>query len=235
MTIRTVLCFDYGTCFAKLVHVMLPQDMLRGNVLLIGDSHMRFMKETLQARSELLSIREIWYPGAQINDITNIVHENIDDIYHYDPDYIMIQIGSNDISYHYAFNQSPVFATEVVKRVLTLAYALEIFLKKPRIFVGAWYPRVAPHRLIPFNHVAYNRAIIRESRVTRSLIEWASDNGYIKKVQMAFVDPLWINYTHCIGDASCFRLDGHHLVTKGHELVTDEWVDLMFANGDTEL
>ena len=189
---------------------------------MIGDSHTRDMDTAIKASHpnvEIMLVTKL----RDINQITNhFMTSGFQPATAFNPTWIVIHCGHNDIVYHKLFNKNPQFARQVAIQQVQLALNIQTSFPHARVLCSRIYPRTASDssNLDPVNTAAYNRAAKRYGTRLRTLTT-------PHNIRCSMNNVLWRRISKTEEAADQFRADGLHLTENGKQRVGNEWIQVI--------
>jgi hypothetical protein len=187
-------------------------------IAIIGDSHCRDLEKAFEdfpnVQTYIVSV------GSQTNVVLQEYRKNIANIKKFDPTFILLHTGHNDLAYHKFKNRNPKDSTQTAK--ITMDAAAEIRSNHPKaiIIISAVFPRLLAFRsqLRQSDLFHYNRTAERH---TRRLATEARKIG-LAVFKNNFV---WRNKTDLLVKTHLFLEDGLHMSLAAKKYVVARWME----------
>jgi hypothetical protein len=196
-----------------------PVKSTTARIAVIGDSHCRELDKAFEADFPNVQTYIVTV-GSQTDIVLQEYRKNIANIKKFDPTFIILHTGHNDLAYHKFKNRNPKDSTQTTK--ITMDAAAEIRSNHPKAItiVSAVFPRLLSVRsqLRQMDLFHYNRTAERH---TRRLVTEA------KKIGMAVFKNnfVWKNKTDLLVKTHLFLEDGLHITTAAKKYVVGRWME----------
>jgi lysophospholipase L1-like esterase len=194
-------------------------------LLIIGDSHVREMDDCIRATHPHIEIMAVIKPRNTIQVIHHFNQHARAEALLFNPDWIALHAGHNDIVHHNKFNPNPQFARNVATQHVRFARNLQIIFPHATMLVSSIYPRTSTYtsNLSLPETGAYNRIAKRYGTRLREL-------SLPHNIKCSMNNILWRRISKAEEEAGLYSSDGLHLSIDGKTQVGIEWVNVFTQN-----
>jgi hypothetical protein len=192
---------------------------MSARILIVGDSNCRDLEKSLTDRFSNIRIYVISL-GSQTGQVMIEYNRCKTQANLFDPNYIILHTGHNDLAYHRYKNISPKDSTQTTKLTLDAAMIIKGSHPNAIMIVSAVFPRAlslkSPMRQMDLQH--FNRTAERH---TRRLATEARDlDLYVFKNNF-----MWKKKQDLVPKTHLFLQDGLHLTTLAKQYVISMWMN----------
>jgi lysophospholipase L1-like esterase len=190
-------------------------------LLVIGDSHTREMDKFIKSCHPHIEIMLVTKARTTIQVITYFMVTKRTGAISFNPDWIVIHCGHNDVVHHHKFNQNPQFARTVAIQQVQFARNIQAIFPNATILCSSLYPRTStPTANLNIDETtAYNRMAKRYGLRLRALS--APHN-----IKCSLNNVLWKKISKMEEAAELYSPDGLHLNKDGKKMVGSEWIQV---------
>lgn len=189
-------------------------------VLIIGDSHSRNMTESIKKTHPKMEVMLSTMPSSLDQIKAFFMSHKLSEALYFNPDWIIVHGGHNDVAKHKFFNTDPMFAGSVAHDQVKFAMKLKSLFPKSSIMCSSLFPRKPTHTssLSEENTIAYNWIAKRYGLRLRSLAEEQNIRCSLNMV-------LWKQVSKAKENSSLISPDGLHLTKVAKIKIGMEWVN----------
>jgi hypothetical protein len=195
---------------------------MAARIMIVGDSNCRDLDKTLDDHFPNVRIYVISV-GAQTDQVMMEYNRCKTQAYLFDPNFVVLHTGHNDLAYHRFKNTCPKDSTQTTKLTLDAATVIGTNHPNATMIVSAVFPRAlsfkSPMRQLDLQH--FNRTAARH---TRRLAAEARETD----ITIFMNNFMWKKKADLIPKTQLFLQDGLHLSTPAKKYLVTKWLDLMF-------
>ena len=191
-------------------------------LLIVGDSHCRELEDVIAKSYPNVKTCVIWL-GQQTDNIMLAYTKELNRITDFQPDFILLHTGHNEIAYHKYKNVTPKDSTQTTSITISAALLLKSNHPKATIIISSIFPRLLTFksslRQLDLSH--YNRTAERHGRRLHT---------EAKKVGITVFKNnfMWRSKSDVLVKSHLFLLDGLHLNDEAKEYVTTRWLNQIY-------
>jgi lysophospholipase L1-like esterase len=192
-------------------------------LLILGDSHCRDMDQYIKAINSSISVLVI-SAGDQLPTIRFRYRLQLAQIRSFNPDFVILHAGHNDMTYHQIFNHIPCISRDVTRELTSFATEIKRNFQLANIILSSILPRMdSPHSsLTPENTVKYNNLAVRHGLRLRSA---AQRLGFPTNLDMF----MWARVYKTEVNTKYLLPDGLHLNELGQKELAASWVSSVLS------
>jgi lysophospholipase L1-like esterase len=187
----------------------------------------RGLDQVLNNLSTSISTFTVLIPRT-IDLITLEYRLKLQDIYHFDPDVVIVHLGHNDLVRHPVHNLNPSVSTAVASSTITFADEIHHNFPAASIFISAIFPRTHTDSslLSSPDIISYNKMAKRHRQRIHTFAKIAGYKYFINNI-------MWHKISKSIEDPSLFLPDGLHLNPTGQLTILFEWLESIARSDST--
>ena len=185
-------------------------------LLYISSSHGRGMDLALSNVNCSINVMPLWLPHGRVGTIHRLVDNEKTKICSFDPDFIIIHLGHNDVNHHPQENPHPTSVLVMLDGVVELVDRLKALVPLAIVFFSAIFPRCSTPSFV-------NESCRRYNQLAHKIVPSSKKKG-LEVIKSP--SELWTSRTR--GNKDFYMHDGLHLNEEGKRAVATKWLDTIF-------
>ena len=197
-------------------------------VVIVGDSHCRGMDAALKASHPGIHTLSVIQPRGTLA-IRESYRLAASSVTFFDPNFIFIHCGHNDLVFHPQHNLHPINSEETRARTLDLAEFIQSNHPNSKTIISALFPRTFTHRSpLPQEEVAaFNRLAKRHGQRLR-----AQASLLPRPITVSLNMPIWNRISKAEEVHDMFLKDGLHLTDTAKISIAGAWIKIISPNSE---
>ena len=190
-------------------------------IAVLGDSHCRGMADALKLNNKDIQTLSIIHPRGTLA-ISAKYQTTSHIVYTFDPDFIYIHCGHNDLVYHPSLNQTPINSQDSRTHTISLAQLIQRNHPRSKVIISALFPRTFTFKspLDEEEVAAFNRLAKRHGQRLR-----AEASQLPTPIQVSLNNPIWNRISRAEEKSQMFLKDGLHLTDNGKLAIAAAWLN----------
>ena len=189
--------------------------------LVIGDSHVWDLQRYL-LKLDSTATSMIISRGRKAREIMDMYRDDLFNAYLFDPQYVVIHLGHNDMAEHQSLNVNPRHPLAIYEQIIGFAREVALNFPSARLLLSSTLPRhytVSANLSLP-KVLIYNKSC---KRLGQALRHDAANFG----IQVGLNMPFWKKISKALENSDMYLSDGLHLNPDGKlELIISWLLDL---------
>jgi lysophospholipase L1-like esterase len=188
-------------------------------LMIVGDSHTRDMDTHIKTNYPHTDIMMVTKPRSTAEVIAYYMRHRQAEAVIFDPNWIIIHCGHNDVVQHHRFNKNPQFAGNVTTQQVLFARNLQAMFPTAVVMCSSLFPRTPTDtaNLTMEDTSAYNRVAKRYGLRLRALTTPIN-------IRCSLNMTLWTQVAKSKEAKELFSTDGLHLTNDGKVQIGVEWI-----------
>jgi lysophospholipase L1-like esterase len=190
--------------------------------LIIGDSHVwdlhKYMLQLDSTANSMIICR-----GRSSHAVSSMYREQLFDAYLFDPQYVIIHLGHNDMAEHKFLNPMPRHPLAITDQLINFAREVDINFPSAKLLLSSTLPRhyTDSANLTLAKTLTYNSSCKRLGQGLRH-------DAVPFNLQVGLNMPFWAKISKALENSSLYASDGLHLNPDGKLQLIISWLlDLM--------
>jgi hypothetical protein len=124
-------------------------------LLIVSDSHGRGLEAIIQRDYKDWNVMTVWV-GAQLEYVRSKYYDQMQEVYEFNPTYVILHVGHNDIMYHPHHNDSPQHIKYYFPEVIEFLQLLQGYHPLTKVFYSTIFPRCEGYDMTAVEKRNYN-------------------------------------------------------------------------------
>jgi hypothetical protein len=188
-------------------------------LLIVSDSHGRGLDAIIHRNYKDWTVMTVWV-GAQLSYVRSKYHDQMQEIYEFNPTCAVLHVGHNDIMYHPRHNETPQHIKYYFPEVVDFLHLLQGYHPLTRVFYSTIFPRSEGYEMSAVEKKKYN--VLAGRFGVRAKSTCANEGiGFIQN------SCLWESLRQCEESSEMISRGGLHLSKEGQIQVVKEWIGIL--------
>jgi lysophospholipase L1-like esterase len=185
---------------------------------IIGDSHCREMEAHIKSQFKDLRVLNI-IRGRNTSSVIRFYQASLQKVIMFDPDFILLHVGHNDMARHPTLNPHPKDSTQTTTITMIFARILQTNHPFATVRISAMFPRThTPASLLSPTEVSkFNRDAKRHALRLRA-------EAILLNIEVSMNNTIWKRISKTLEESTFYLPDGYHLNDAGKLSISTAWM-----------